>query len=174
MQSRLQILQIPIFTDEKIRIVMERIIRKENLLIDEESKDHLITLSCGNIRILIQYLEKIYIIGEPITIEKCRLVFSIISYHNFECYLEFLKKGDLYNAVHTIYTIYEEGYSVIDILDFFFAFLKKTKSLEEITKYKIIPFICKYITIFHKNHEDPIELVLFTNNLAKVIHDDEN
>jgi hypothetical protein len=28
-----------------------------------------------------------------------------------------------------------------------------------------LPFLCKYITIFHKVHEDVIELAFFTNSL---------
>jgi hypothetical protein len=28
--------------------------------------------------------------------------------------------------------------------------------------------LCKYITIFHKVHEDAIELAFFTNNLAEI------
>jgi hypothetical protein len=37
------------------------------------------------------------------------------------------------------------------------------------TKYRIIPFLCKYITVFHNVHEDGIELALFTNNLHELL-----
>ena len=40
--------------------------------------------------------------------------------------------------------------------------------LNEEEKYKIIPLICKYITMFHNIHEDEIELALFTNNLMEL------
>ncbi len=36
----------------------------------------------------------------------------------------------------------------MDILDNYFLFVKVTKLLSEDEKYDIIPFICKYITIF--------------------------
>ena len=39
----------------------------------------------------------------------------------------------------------------------------------ETQKYDIIPYICKYITIFHNVHENDIELSLFTNNLYKLL-----
>jgi len=55
----------------------------------------------------------------------------------------------------------------MDILDNYFLFIKVTNNLSEDEKYKIIPFICKYITIFHNIHEDEIELALFTNNLIQ-------
>jgi len=56
----------------------------------------------------------------------------------------------------------------MDILDNYFLFVKITELLTEDEKYKIIPYICKYITIFHNIHEDEIELALFTNNLVDI------
>ena len=69
-----------------------------------------------------------------------------------------------------IYEIYDKGYSVMDILDNYFIFVKNTNILNEEQKYKIIPFICKYISIFHNIHEDEIELSLFTNNLINKLN----
>jgi hypothetical protein len=57
----------------------------------------------------------------------------------------------------------------MDILDNYFIFVKNTAILTEEQKYKIIPFICKYISIFHNIHEDEIELSLFTNNLINIV-----
>jgi hypothetical protein len=71
----------------------------------------------------------------------------------------------LNGAIAILYEIYEYGYSVIDILDYFFTYVKMTKNLEEVEKYRVLPFLCKYITIFHKVHEDVIELAFFTNSL---------
>jgi hypothetical protein len=68
-------------------------------------------------------------------------------------------------AISLIYSIYDQGYSVIDILDNYFTFIKQTTILTEEQKYKIIPYICKYIEIFYNIHEDVIELALFTSNL---------
>ena len=55
---------------------------------------------------------------------------------------------------------------MIDILDNYFLFIKITRNISDDIKYKIIPYICKYITIFYDIHEDEIELTLFTNNLV--------
>jgi DNA polymerase III delta prime subunit len=76
---------------------------------------------------------------------------------------------ELQNAIKILYKIHDFGYSVIDILDYFFTFVKITKLLSEEQKYKIIPIICKYITIFHNIHEDSIELALFTNDIRSAI-----
>ncbi len=53
---------------------------------------------------------------------------------------------------------------MIDILDYFYVFLKSCDLTEDL-KYRIVPIVCKYITIFNKLHEDSIELAFFTNQM---------
>jgi replication factor C subunit 3/5 len=169
-QSRLQLIKLNPPNDSQIENIMNTIIKNENIEIDEESKQYLLLITNGSIRNLINYLEKMYILGEPITIELCKNICSNISFHEFEKYVEHLKQNELTDAIQLLYNIHDYGYSVIDILDYFFSFTKLTNVIDEETKYRIIPFLCKYITIFHNVHEDCIELALFTNNLANIIH----
>lgn len=168
-QSRLHILQIATPTKEQIRQIMEKIIKAEAIQIDDESKEYLLLVSESSIRVLINYLEKMFILGKPIDITLCKNVCSNISFQKFENYIGLLKNQDLVGAIDVLYGIHDYGYSVIDILDYFFTFVKMTPLLDEETKYRIIPFLCKYITIFHNVHEDGIELALFTNNLFEFI-----
>ena len=72
---------------------------------------------------------------------------------------------DYKKAISILYNLYDKGYSVMDILDNYFIFVKITDLLNESQKYNIIPIICKYITVFHNIHEDEIELALFSNNV---------
>ena len=168
-QSRMHILQISPPSNDQIRNVMENIIKNENLDIDEESKQYLLLISKLSPRIIMNYLEKIYLLNEPITIDKCKKICSSISFHHFEEYIIKLNENKLNEAIDILYTIYDYGYSVIDILDFLFSFVKITNLLDENTKFKIIPFLCKYITIFNNLHEDVIELAFFTNNISKLV-----
>ena len=80
-----------------------------------------------------------------------------------------VKGNKLEESLTVIYDLFDRGYSVMDILDNYFIFIKYTDILTEDEKYKIIPIICKYITIFHNIHEDEIELALFTNSLIKTL-----
>ena len=77
--------------------------------------------------------------------------------------------GQLAAAIARLYQIFDRGYSVMDILDTYFLFVKTTPLLSEDAKYAVIPLICKYIAIFHNIHEDKIELALFTNQLVQVL-----
>jgi len=175
-QSRIYIVRIYPPTDEQIRGVMDRVISEEGLQIDQDAQAYLLSFSKQSIRELLNYLEKIYIIGvedenrDPtITLDMCKTICSSISIKQFEEYIGFLKQGQPTAAIRLFYEIYDYGYSVIDILDYFYGFIKHTALLEESAKYETIEILSKYITIFHNNHEDVIELALFTNTLSKVL-----
>jgi DNA polymerase III delta prime subunit len=175
-QSRIYIVRIYPPTDEQIRGVMDRVIGEEQLSIDPAAQEYLLTFSKQSIRELLNYLEKIYIIGtgtenreSSITLDMCKTICSSISIKQFEEYIDLLKQGNITTAITLFYEIYDYGYSVIDILDYFYGFIKHTALLEESEKYQVIEILSKYITIFHNNHEDVIELALFTNALSKTL-----
>ena len=168
-QSRIHIIQINSPDDGYLRQIMDKIIECEGMVIDHESKEHLLMVSNKNVRCLINHLEKMHILGEPIHYELCKKVISNISLQLFEDYVIAMKSKQLIAAIKILYNIHDYGYSVIDILDYFFTFLKSTPLLSEDEKYKIIPLLCKYITIFHNIHEGVIELALFTNSAYSVL-----
>lgn len=175
-QSRMHIIQIPPATSDEIKQIMNKICLAEGIKMTPEAEQYLILISNLSIRVLVNYLEKIYIVKDRTVdeqvdgvfgLELCKKICSNISYQQFEHYIEKIKENKLSEAIDILYKIHDYGYSVIDILDYFFAFIKTTTILDEETKYRYIPFICKYITIFHNVHEDGIELALFTNNLCR-------
>jgi len=168
-QSRVHILQIHPPSDSHIREILEKIVELEKIDIDEPAKEYVLKISNKSVRVLINYLEKMYILKQHVDLELCKKLCSNISFEQFDVYFEKLQLGDLVAAVDILYRIHDFGYSVIDILDYFFLFLKMTSNLEDEIKYQILPYLCKYITIFHNVHEDRIELALFTNNLNKLI-----
>jgi DNA polymerase III delta prime subunit len=168
-QSRVHILQIHPPSDMHIRETMQKIVDFENIDISDEAKEYLLKVSNHSMRILINYLEKMFIYKQHIELEICKQLCSNISFQQFDLYFEKLTRGDLVGAIDILYRIHDYGYSVIDILDYFFAFLKMTNGINDEIKYQILPYLCKYITIFHNVHEDRIELALFTNNLHKLI-----
>ena len=165
LQSRLHILKINQVNRANLETTMAKIVEKEGLIIDPDAKEFLLNISDNSIRVLINHLEKIYILGKPVNMDLVHKMCSNISYVQFDNYIALLRSQNLNGAIAILYEIYEYGYSVIDILDYFFTYVKFTKNLEEVEKYRVLPFLCKYITIFHKVHEDVIELAFFTNSL---------
>ena len=171
LQSRLIIIKIKPLQRVNLVKIMRKITQLEQISITNDAEDFILNVCNNTAKILINYLEKFKLLNEPITLELATNVCSNISLSTFEDYTQFLKDGKLDSAIHLLYSIYDKGYSVMDILDNYFVFIKITKMLSETQKYNIIPFICKYITVFHNIHEDEIELALFSNNLHQVIND---
>jgi len=171
-QSRLHILKLQSPNNKIINEIMNKIIEEEQLHITDEAKKYILSFSKHSIREIISHLEKINIlstIDEKFDTERCKKIISNISYKDFEKYFEYLQKDDLENAVEILYTIHDYGYSVIDILDMFYTFIKNTNLLNETQQYKILPIIFEYITYFHNLHEDIIEIVLFTHDIYKIV-----
>jgi len=146
--------------------IMDKIKKSENIVIHPEAENFILDICNNTAKILINYMEKFKLLNAEITLELARSICTNISFVSFQEYTEHIKHKRLVEAVNLLYSIYDKGYSVMDILDNYFLFVKTTHILNENQKYKIIPYLCKYITIFHNIHEDEIELALFTNNLV--------
>jgi len=169
LQSRLTIIKIKPLQKDNLYSIIDTIKLKENIEIDKDAQDFIVNISNNTVKILINYMEKFKLLNQRITLNLATQLCSNISFLTFEEYTKCILNSDLLNAIKIIYELYDKGYSVMDILDNYFIFIKTTKILTEDQKYKIIPYLCKYITIFHNIHEDEIELSLFTNNLVKVL-----
>lgn len=167
LQSRFTIIKIKPLQKEHLTKIIHKIKSCENINIHPDSEKFILDICNNTAKILINYMEKFKLLNTEITLELATNVCTNISFFTFGQYTEHLKSKNLAEAIKLLYSIYDKGYSVMDILDNYFLFIKITPILTEDEKYKIIPIMCKYITIFHNIHEDEIELALFTNNLIQ-------
>ena len=110
-------------------------------------------------------LEKIKLTDININNNNIYKVCSNINYNFYDDYTDAILKNNIKSACEVIKSIYDEGYSIMDIFYFYFIFLKTTKKIPEIKKLIIIKVLCKYIGLINNNYEDNIELVIFTKNI---------
>jgi DNA polymerase III delta prime subunit len=169
LQSRLLTIKIKSLQKEKLHKIMKKIMSSENINMSLDVQLFILDICNNTAKILINYMEKCKLLNTEITMDVAKSICANISFSIFQEYTENVKKKNLINAIELFYSIYDKGFSVIDILDNYFLFIKSTSMLTEEEKYKIIPLLCKYITIFHNIHEDEIELSIFTNNLIQSI-----
>ena len=169
LQSRLIIIKINALKNNDLINILHNITCKEKIIITNEAKDFILNICNNNVKTLINYIEHFKLINQVITIEIANQICTNISFKSYEQYTLLLKSNQISDAIDIFYKLHDKGYSVMDILDNYFLFLKTTISICESDKYEIIPFICKYITAFHNIHEDEIELALFSNNLKKIL-----
>uniref|UniRef100_A0A6C0E6M8 AAA+ ATPase domain-containing protein n=1 Tax=viral metagenome TaxID=1070528 RepID=A0A6C0E6M8_9ZZZZ len=170
LQSRLIIIKIKPLQKENLVKIMDKICHSENINIHDDAKQFILNISNNTAKVLINYMEKLKLINRVVDLEIAMNLCTTISFQILQEYTELIRNGDINNAVQKMYSVYDQGYSVMDILDNYFLFVKTTETIDEIHKYPIISVLCKYITIFHNIHEDEIELALFTNNLFKILY----
>lgn len=169
LQSRFTIIKIKPLQKHNLNQIMQKIIDSEKINISYDAREFILSISNNNAKILMNYMEKFKLLNQDIDYDLATKVCTNISFIIFDQYIQLLKQEQLSSAVKLLYNIYDKGYSVMDILDNFFLYVKITDLLTESQKYDVIPIICKYITIFHNIHEDEIELALFSNNLFSIL-----
>tara|TARA_Y100000816_G_C26090834_1_gene576428 strand:+ start:300 stop:1253 length:954 start_codon:yes stop_codon:yes gene_type:complete len=169
-QSRITLVKLKPATKEILKKILLKIKKNENINISETAQDFILNICNNSLRLLINYMEKFNLLDEKITINKAKDICTNISFFDLEKYtIEWFKNKNLSSAVKLIYSIYEKGYSVMDILDSYFQFIKITDILTQENKYKSTFLICRYISLFHTLHENEIELIFFTNDLINEI-----
>jgi len=166
LQSRLIIVNTPNLNNEQLVNIIRTICNNEKINITDDVIKVIISISNKSIRVIINYMEKFKLLNEPITVDIANNLCTNISLSEFNNYTKLCKiDHNLKEAINIMHSLINRGYSVIDILDNYFIYIKTTTVLSEEEKYKIIPYICKFISIFTNIHEDEIELYHFTNNL---------
>ena len=169
LQSRLNIFKIKSLSENDIHKVMKKIMESESILISEEAQTFILSICSNSIRKVINYLEKFKLLDKYIDYDTAVQLCTDISFNEMKQYTEYCLNKNISEAINIINSIYDNGFSVMDILDNYFLFIKVTNLLTETQKYKTIPLLCKYIIMFNNLHEDPIELTFFTNNFIKVL-----
>jgi len=170
LQSRCTIIKIKPVETKLLETILLHIKKKEKIKITKKAQEFILNICNNSIRLLVNYMEKFNLLGEKITLENAKNICTNISFYDFEKYTdEWYNNKNLIKASKIINAIFDKGYSVMDILDSYFQFIKITNLLDETSKYKSIIIICEYISLFHTLHEDEIELVFFTHDLMKKI-----
>jgi DNA polymerase III delta prime subunit len=131
LQSRLNIIKIKPLEKDNLRDIIDNIKQKENIQIDEDAQEFIVNISNNTVKILINYMEKFKLLNQRITLNLATQLCSNISFLTFEEYTNLVLNSQLIQAINIIYELYDKGYSVMDILDNYFVFIKTTCILTE-------------------------------------------
>ena len=164
-QSRTTIIKLEAIEKKHFKILFNKIKKKEKIKITEKAEEFLFYICCNSISQMLNNMEKFKLYNKEINILNVKSICTNISFFSFEKYTNACLNKDYESSIKIIFNIYNKGYSVLDILDNYFSFIKITELVVENKKYNIIKLICKYIEIFYTIHENEIELAFFTNNL---------
>jgi DNA polymerase III delta prime subunit len=152
--------------------LLEQVVSNESIDIEPNAGDHLLTVCGSNVRIMLNYLEKFKYMGLPISLSFVEASHCEIEHKWLHDYTEAVLQRDQQKARSTILRLYQDGYSIMDIIDAYYNYISKL-ALDEAFRFKLIKIICKYITIFNNIHEHHIELLFFVDdciNIANELH----
>ena len=169
LQSRFTLIRLKPITIDDLHDIFNFIKDNENIKITNSSKLVMLNICDYSIRKLLSYIEKFKLLNTKIDMKNVKTICNNISFHDFENYTKALLNKDFKQSRQIIYSLYYRGYSVLDIFDNYFTYIKYDYNLTEIQKFKLIKLICKYISIFHTIHEHQIELLLFTSNAMLIL-----
>lgn len=173
MYSRFMVVKLNQPSEPFIRKLISKVVAAEDIQIDEEAITYLLSITNQSIRPILNYLEKYKIIDVPITKDYIEKTTTDIYEEKFILFTHSILQKDAIAANNIITQLYSDGYSIMDILDAYYEFIKKF-TLEQEIKYKIIKIICKYIIIFNNIHEHHIELLFFVDDCINISSEPHN
>mgnify|MGYP001182428286 FL=1 len=166
--SRVLSINIKKISNEYLIQFAKEIIKKENIKIHDANIIKFVEFN-SSIQNILNSLEKLYLLDKNCDDNVLENICSFIENSSFDKLTNLvIYNHDLDKGIDLILGIYNEGYSVIDILDSYFNYVKLSKDLDEEIKYNIIKLICKYITINNTIHDSDLELCFLVNNLVKI------
>lgn len=170
MYSRFMIVKLYPARLEYINKLIQRVIDEEDIQIEQDAIPYIISLSNQCIRTILNYLEKYKMMNMVITKKYIQLTHTNIHATLFETFTSNIIAGEKISAMQTMMQLYHDGYSVMDILDAYYTFIKDAEIADEL-KYKLIKVICKFTVIFNNIHEHHIELLFFVQNCINIAND---
>jgi len=166
-QSRVTILNIPNLTKEQLFDYFNSILINKHIIIDKSNIELIIRISNYNMNSIFNNLQKLILLNREITTDDIMHNCTTINFDIFNKFIVEIDNNNYKNATNILYSLFDNGYSVNDILENFFEYVKFNEDLLLEKRYKYFNIICKYITYFYTIHEDKCELFLFVREIIK-------
>lgn len=169
-QSRMLIIKVKSLNETEIIEYFTKIFEKENIKIDNDDFKDIILLSNKNMNAIYNNIQKLVLIDKHITNKMIKHNCTNINFTYFEKYFNLLKENEIEQGCEILNTIYKNGYSVNDILENLFEFVKYTSLLDDNKKFIVFEILGEYISYFYMINEEKIELYLMTQKMYDNIY----
>ena len=147
----------------KMENYIKNINNNEKLNLNDEKIKEIIKHSNNNYNIIMNYIEKIYLLEDNNINNN---FFINIEKEHFDNFLLHCRNNNFHNAHNILIGLSKKGYFFIDILEEFYQYLKNYTTIN----YKLIELICKYINYFYDGYDNNIQYYFFTNDMIKIIN----
>ena len=152
-----------------LQYIMNKICKNENLDVDKNLKDIIIKYSNNSVKILINNLEKYRLISDKINFNVDNINNNILLKDLVEFY-QYCLKSDRVTSYKKLVSIYKDGYSIIDIIEYMYLNLKYNDDIDDDYKYKIIKILSKYLLSVNNTNEDELIIYFIKNEIIDIIN----
>lgn len=175
LQSRVNIIKLNLIKKDKLFDYAKYICNNEGIKINDDCIQYIVNISNNSLRLMKSYINKLTLLDEEIDIEKIHIICTQFSYYFFDEYTKlWFEDRDHIKATEKITYLTELGYSVMDVLETYFTYIKSISTIDDKYKFEIFPILCKYINIFHSVHEESFELTVMTYELTNILNKESN
>lgn len=158
-----------------LKEILTNICLKEKIFLSEVLKNNIILYSDKSIKMLINNLEKYRILENKDIQFNIKMInnnlLDDILYNYFDiCFTKNIQK-----AYNILYSVFNDGYSLIDIIDYIHIYLKnninanKNICIDNNKKHQIIKILSKYTISINNSYEDAIILYFLTLDIILII-----
>lgn len=158
-----------------LKNILENIIQNEKLNLTQLLKNNIILYSNNSIKLLINNLEKYKLLQNDEIIFDTKMINNNLLNDRLNIYFDicFIKNIDNSKNINNAYTIllsiFNDGYSIIDIIDYIYIYLKNNNTIDNSKKYLIIQILSKYTININYNYEDIAILYFLTLDILFII-----
>lgn len=162
------VIKIKSIDDKQLSYIIDKICKNEGFDISGELKDNIIKYSNNSVKLLINNIEKYRLIYDKIDYSIDYINNNILVKDLSDFYKHCIDK-DRDSAYNKLISIYENGYSTIDIIEYMYTNLKFNNDFKNDIKYKIIQILSKYLVTINNTNEDELIIYYITNDIIDII-----
>jgi DNA polymerase III gamma/tau subunit len=154
---------------KELQELQKKVCKAEGLVLDKPAARFVVNASFGSIRVLLQYLDKLTLWGGHVTLPIAQQCCSVVHPERLDQFLAASKSDSTgYSGTRVLYSLYDDGFSVMDIIDACFTHVM-TSNIEDSLAYNVIEILAEGVLRFHQVHENEITLASVARSVSKVL-----
>lgn len=173
LSSRVVPINIPNIHKEILKKNILSVCEKESVNISPVGIDYILKINENNILALLNNLHKCKLLqtyDSIIDLDTLRKCCTLINDTDFNMYIDLCKNKKIMESYELLLTFINNGYSVMDILNEFYHYVKISENIDEEHKYKLFKIISGFIINFITIHEEELELLIFSYDISNVLY----
>ena len=168
--SHLNIIKLYSPNEDYMYNFTKKILINEKININLNLINKIIKNSNNSIKNIVSIIEKFLLYNLPIDQHNIDFFLYHVNDNIFCDFTNYCIKGKFLEAIDIIRKIYDNGYSIIDIYEFYSNYIRSSNNFSDDIKFNIINILIEYIINYHNINENVLELYFFVNKIINSLN----